>query len=291
MNKKSQAALLSVGSNSVLIAMKVAVGITTGSVSIISEAIHSSMDLMAALIAFFSVRKSDSPPDKDHPYGHGKIENVSGVIEALLILLASYLIVSEAVKKILHPAEIEGIGLGFVVMLISAGVNILVSRRLYKVAKAENSMALEADALHLKADVFTSLGVGVGLMAIWIAGFFGVHAAFLDPAVAICVAVFITREAVGMLIRAFQPLMDASLPQEDHIHIEEVIQKYRPKGDYHQLRTRMAGKHRHIDFHLTLPGEMVVAEAHRICDLIEDELENRLPFTIVVIHVEPEGNA
>jgi cation diffusion facilitator family transporter len=292
MDRKSRTALLSVGSNTTLIAMKVVVGIITGSVSIISEAIHSSMDLMAAVIAFFSVRRSDVPPDKEHPFGHGKIENVSGVIEALLILLASGLIVAEAVKKILNPVEIEGIGIGFIVMLVSAVVNILVSRRLYKVAREEHSVALEADALHLKADVVTSLGVGVGLMAIWIAGLFGLHAAFLDPAVAIAVAVFITKEAVVMLFHAFKPLLDASLPAGDHAVIEEVIRKHRPEGDaYHQLRTRQSGKQRHIDFHLTLPADMSVGEAHRVCDLIEDELEQRLAHTVVVIHVEPDGHS
>jgi cation diffusion facilitator family transporter len=194
--------------------------------------------------------------------------------------------------------EIEGIGIGFVVMLVSALVNILVSRRLYKVAKEEHSVALEADALHLKADVITSLGVGVGLMAIWILQLLGIrailglHVTMLDPIVAIAVAVFITKEAIGMLLRAFRPLVDASLPADDHALIEEVIAKYRPEGSaFHQLRTRMAGKHRHIDFHLNLPAGMTVAESHRICDQIEDELENRLSHTIVVIHVEPEGHA
>ncbi len=291
MNKKSSTALLSVGSNSVLIAMKVVVGLISGSVSIISEAIHSSMDLVAALIAFFSVRQSDVPPDAEHPYGHGKIENVSGVVEAILILVASALIVIEAVKKILNPTELEGIGIGFVVMLVSAGVNIVVSRRLYKVAKEEGSVALAADALHLKADVITSLGVGIGLMAIWIAGLFGLHLAFLDPVVAIAVAIFITKEAIEMLIHAFRPLVDASLPPADHDLITEVIRKHRPDdGGFHSLRTRQAGNQRHIDFHLTLPPAMTVDEAHRICDAIEDELEKRMTHTMVVIHVEPAGH-
>lgn len=292
MNRKTNAALLSVGSNSLLIVMKVAVGIMTGSVSIISEAIHSSMDLVAALIAYYSVRKSDSPPDKEHPYGHGKIENVSGVVEASLILLASFLIVAEAIKHIIHPVAIEGLGLGFVVMLVSAGVNAIVSKRLYKVAKEEDSVALAADALHLKADVLTSLGVGLGLMAIWGSGLLGYNLNFMDPVVAIGVAIFIIKEAIEMLIHAFRPLVDSSLPEEDHALIVAVIQEHlHGQAEFHQLRTRKAGRQRHIDFHLSLPADFTVAESHRICDEIENDLERRLTQTNVVIHVEPAGNS
>lgn len=292
MNRKTATALLSVGSNTGLIIMKVIVGLISGSVSIISEAIHSGMDLVASLIAFFSVKTSDQPPDREHPYGHGKVENVSGVIEAILILLASVLIVSEAIKKLMHPEPIDGIGIGFVVMFVSSLVNFLVSRRLYKVAKLEDSVALEADALHLKADVITSLGVGLGLLAIWVPdAFFGIKLYFLDPVVAMAVAVFITWEAIGMLRRAFAPLVDSSLPPEEMAVIAQAVSLHRPQGPaYHQLRTRSAGKQRHIDFHLTLPANMTVAESHGICDRIEREIEQRLPHTIVLIHVEPEGH-
>jgi cation diffusion facilitator family transporter len=272
--------------------MKMVVGIMGGSVSILSETIHSSIDLIAALIAFFSVSKSDSLPDKDHPFGHGKVENISGVIEAILILVASILIVVEAIKKIITPHVIESIGIGFVVMFVSAFVNFLVSRRLYKVAQEEHSVALEADALHLKADVITSLGVGLGLCAIWVAGLFGLNLSFLDPVIAIAVAAFITKEAIVMLLKAFWPLIDTSLPDEDCAVINLAIAKFHPgNGQYHQLRTRKSGKHRHIDFHLNLPANMSVEQAHIACDAIEREIETRLSHTIVVIHVEPEGHA
>src|SRR5450759_3510622 len=164
MNAKVSIARLSILSNTLLLLLKMAVGLLSGSVSIISEAIHSSMDLIAAIIAFLSVRVSDNPPDSRHPYGHGKIENISGVIEALLIFVAAIWIIVEAVKKLFEEKiEIESIALGSIVMLISAIVNFIVSRRLYKVARETNSVALEADALHLKTDVYTSLGVAVGL--------------------------------------------------------------------------------------------------------------------------------
>jgi cation diffusion facilitator family transporter len=153
MNAKVSIARLSIISNTLLILMKLVVGLISGSVSILSEAIHSSMDLIAAIIAFFSVRVSDNPPDSRHPYGHGKIENISGVIESLLIFLAAVWIIIEAVKKLFgEKIELDSIALGSIVMLLSAIVNTFVSRRLYKVARSTNSVALEADALHLKTE-------------------------------------------------------------------------------------------------------------------------------------------
>ncbi len=291
MNRKSRAALVSVCSNITLIIMKVIVGVISGSVSIISEAIHSAMDLVAALIAFFSVRKSDAPPDERHPYGHDKIENVSGVIEAVLILIASGWIIIEAVKKLFDPGEIEVLSLGFMVMLASAAVNWIVSGHLYRIAKEEDSVALAADALHLKADVLTSLGVAGGLFGIWAASHFGYNLYYLDPVVAIGVAIFITKEAIEMLNHAFQPLVDHSLSEEELAITAEVIQQFRPQSDgFHELRSRRAGRRRHIDFHLTLPREMTVAESHSICDQIERAIEERLPYSVVLIHVEPEGH-
>ena len=290
-NRKSRAALLSISSNITLIIMKVIVGVISGSVSIISEAIHSGMDLVAALIAFFSVRKSDAPPDERHPYGHDKIENVSGVIEAVLILIASGWIIIEAVKKLFNPSDIEGISLGFMVMLASAAVNWMVSGHLYRIAKEEDSVALAADALHLKADVLTSLGVATGLFGIWVASHFGYNLYYLDPVVAIGVAIFITKEAIEMLNHAFQPLVDHSLSEEELAITAQVIQQFRPQSDgFHDLRTRRAGRRRHIDFHLTLPRDMTVAESHTICDQIERGIEERLPHAVVLIHVEPEGH-
>jgi len=206
MNAKVKIARLSIVSNTLLILMKLAVGLISGSVSILSEAIHSLMDLIAAIIAFFSVTVSDNPPDSRHPYGHGKIENISGVIESLLIFLAALWIIIEAVRKLLgEKIELESIALGSIVMLISAIVNAFVSRRLYKVARATNSVALEADALHLKTDIFTSLGVAIGLGLII---FTGIN--WLDPVIAILVALFIIREAYHLLTKAFTPLLDTA---------------------------------------------------------------------------------
>jgi len=281
MNSKTKIARLSVASNTLLIVMKLVVGIISGSVSIISEAIHSSMDLIAAIIAFFSVSVSDNPPDSRHPYGHGKVENISGVIEAILILVAAIWIIIEAVKKLLGEAvELESIWIGALIMLISAVVNTIVSRQLYKVARETNSVALEADALHLKTDVYTSAGVAIGLSLIMVTGI-----KWLDPIIAILVAVFILRESYILLSKAFSPLIDTAWGDEEIIGLERKLSTM--DVNYHDLRTRLAGNYRFIDIHIQIPENESVGNAHNYCDKIEDELKSIYDNLTVTIHVEP----
>lgn len=281
MNAKVSVARLSIVSNTALIIMKLAAGIISGSVSIISEAIHSSMDLVAALIAFFSVRVSDNPPDSRHPYGHGKVENISGVIEALLIFVAAIWIIWEAVKKLAgESTELESIGLGSLVMIISAVINTFVSMRLYKVAKETNSVALEADALHLKTDVYTSLGVAAGLGLIMLTGI-----EILDPIVAILVATFIIFESYQLLKRAFSPLIDTAWKENEILDLENKLNIL--QVNYHELRTRVAGNYRFIDLHIQIPEYVSVGDAHRYCDKIEEELKSEYENLNVTIHVEP----
>jgi cation diffusion facilitator family transporter len=281
MNAKVSIARLSILSNTLLIMMKLAVGLISGSVSIISEAIHSSMDLIAALIAFFSVRVSDNPPDSRHPYGHGKIENISGVIEAMLIFIAAIWIIIEAINKLLgEKIELDSIALGSIVMIISAIINTIVSRRLYKVAHDTNSVALEADALHLKTDVYTSLGVALGLGLIMVTGI-----NWLDPLVAIFVALFIIRESYYLLRKAFTPLLDTAWAD---VEIEELKKTLnRLEVSYHDLRTRIAGNYRFIDLHIEIPEDVSVGSAHQYCDKIENELTDTYKNLTVTIHVEP----
>jgi len=283
MNKKVSVARLSVASNTLLIVLKLLAGLMSGSVSIISEAIHSMMDLLAAVIAFFAVRISDNPADEKHPYGHGKFENVSGVIEAFLIFVAAVWIIIEAVQKLMSKEASGFLGVGIAVMFISAMVNIFVSRRLYKVAKETDSMALEADALHLKTDVLTSLGVAVGLSLIYITGL-----QILDPIVAILVALMIMRESYFLLIRAYRPLLDTALEQEELQIINTVFLEN--KVDYHELKTRKSGNNKFIEFHLEFNPEAKILDAHNRCDEIEDLLKSKLDHLTVTIHVEPIMN-
>lgn len=293
-DKKMRVAALSVVSNTVLILLKVVAGVLSGSVSIISEAIHSGMDLVAAIIAFFSVRMSAIPPDKEHPYGHGKIENVSGVVEGLLIFIAAFLIIKEAIKKISEPHDINQVYIAILVMIISGVVNYFVSKKLYMVAKETDSVALEADALHLKTDVYTSIGVGVGLLLMKLSQFLitdPVLAAkffILDPIVAILVALLIIKEAWHLVYNAFNPLLDARLSEEEEDLIKVVIGKYQDKIiDFHELRTRKAGNIKYIDFHMTVNKELTVAQSHELCEVIENALEEDVKNTNVNIHIEP----
>ncbi len=280
MNKKVKVARLSIFSNSFLIVIKLIVGLTSGSVSIISEAIHSSMDLLASFIALFSVKIADTPADKEHPYGHGKFENVSGVVEALLIFVAAVWIIIEATKKLVHNEPIESIGLGFIVMFVSALVNFIVSRKLYKVAKETDSIALEADALHLKADVFTSAGVGLGLLLIYVTGLY-----YLDPIVAILVAIFILFEAFQLLKTAFFPLVDTAMTEGE---IEIIMKTLQNKSlRFHDLKTRRAGHFRFAEIHLEMSESLSLKDVHVVCDEVEDELKSKIKNLEINIHAEP----
>ncbi len=279
-NPKVQVARLSVFSNSFLIILKVMAGILSGSVSIISEAIHSSMDLLASIIAFFAVKISDHPSDEKHNYGHGKIENVSGVIEGLLIFVAAGWIIFEAIKKLITMTEVESIGIGSAVMFISAIVNTYVSRRLYKTAKETHSVALEADALHLKTDVYTSLGVAFGLLLMWVTK---IH--ILDPIIAILVALLIIRESYELVKKAFFPLLDVAWDKEELDKLNRIFTDL--KVNHHDVKTRRAGNYRFIDFHIELPPDVPFEKVHNFCSQIEDEIRNTFENVQITIHAEP----
>ena len=289
MNQKVKTARLSIFSNSFLIILKVIVGFLSGSISIVSEAMHSMIDLIASGIAYFSVRISDTPADDRHPYGHGKFENISGVAEAILIFLAAAWIIYKAILKILHPNPVEVIGLGIGVMIISALVNIYISRRIYKVAKEAESIALEADALHLKVDVYTSFGVAFGLLLMVAISKFTtsplVH--YLDPVIAILVALMILKESYSLFMKAYAPLLDESISKEEIDLIKILIDKHCSETvKYHDLRTRKAGNFKYIDFHLNVPANLSVKEAHEICDIIEEDIKRSMKSSEVTIHVE-----
>jgi len=280
MKEKVQTARLSIFSNSTLILIKCVVGIFTNSVSIISEAIHSGIDLIASIIAFFSVKVSDTPPDERHPYGHGKYENVSGVIEAVLIFIAAGWIIFEAIKKISGHLPVESIGLGSLVMFISATINTLVSKRLYKIAKRTDSIALEADALHLKTDVYTSLGVGTGLLFIWFTKWY-----ILDPVIAISVALLILFESFTLLKNAYAPLLDEALSDDEIQIIKDVINTH--SLGFHDLKTRKSGSFRFADLHLEMIPDMELKKVHDLCDEIESQIKEKIKNMDINIHVEP----
>jgi cation diffusion facilitator family transporter len=281
--RKMRAARISVASNSLLVAVKLAVGTLMGSVSVISEAIHSGMDLLASVIAFYAVGKAGEPADESHPYGHGKWENVSGVVEALLILLAAAYIIFEAVKRIHSGAAVEHLGLGTAVMAVSACVNWFVSRHLFRVAKITDSIALEADAWHLRADVYTSIGVLAGLCLIAVT-----NLAILDSVAAIAVAIIIIKSALDLTKSAVADLFDVRLPSEDEEKIRKVLTGYQEGCvDFHRLRTRKSGSARFIDLHLVVPRNWTIEDAHQVSDRIEKDIREVLPNTQIITHIDP----
>jgi len=288
--RKASVALLSVASNSALVTLKLAVGIMIGSVSVISEAIHSAVDLIAAVIAFFAVRNSGKPADPEHPFGHGKVENISGTIEALLIFLAAGWIIFEAIKKILNPESLDEPGWGVIVMLISAATNILVSKRLFKVGKETDSVALQADAWHLCTDVYTSAGVMLGLTVIWVEDLLvpGLNLQWVDPVAAIGVALLIIKAAFHLTVESARDLVDMSLPLEEENQIQKHIIAFVPTiRGFHQFRTRKSGSFRFVEFHLKVEPLMSIDESHRIADMVTCAIRQQYPGTSVTIHVEP----
>jgi len=292
--KKASTALLSVASNGALVLLKLAVGLAIGSVSVISEAIHSGVDLLAAMIAFYAVRKSGKPADRHHPFGHGKVENISGSVEAMLIFLAASWIILEALQKLKNPEALESIGWGVGVMLLSAAANVFVSRRLFQVGKETDSLALQADAWHLRTDVYTSAGVMVGLLIIMLGGLLvpGVDLRWVDPLAAIAVAILIIKAAYELTVQSARDLLDVCLPREDEAKIRRCILSFGPavKG-YHNLRTRKSGPYRFVEFHLLVDSTMTVDEAHRIADVMADAISGRFPGTTATIHIEPCNGA
>jgi cation diffusion facilitator family transporter len=284
MNKKIKTARLSIFSNLFLLTIKIFAGVVSGSVSILSEAIHSSIDLIASAIAYFAVKISSKAPDDKHPYGHGKFENVSGVVEGLLIFVAAIWIIYEAIHKIIEPTEISYFLLAGSVMFISALVNFFVSRRLYQVAKETDSIALEADALHLKTDIYSSIGVGIGMLLIYLTGWY-----IFDPIFAILVALLIMKESYTLVANAFSPLIDSQLNEEEYNQLKKRIETLTSKLalNFSQLRSRKSGSKHLIDFNLCVPPLMTVQQSHEICDYLEEEIMKDFLDAEVHIHVEP----
>ncbi|MEN6521704.1 MAG: cation diffusion facilitator family transporter [Armatimonadota bacterium] len=282
MKTKRGAAALSILSNSILVALKLIIGLITGSVSIISEAIHSATDLAASLIAFFSVSAADIPADEEHPFGHGKIENISGVVEAILIFVAAVYILYDAFLKFRSGREIDTLP-GIIVMFVSMAANFLISNWLFKVSEETDSIALAADAHHLRIDVWTSAGVFAGLVLIKITGLF-----VLDPVIAVVVAGLIFKVAYDLTKEAGGPLVDIRLPAKEIEIVTDILHSEPKIVAFHKLRTRKSGAHRHIDVHLIVPKMMNIGDAHDLAEELEDRIRDRFPGAHVITHVEPD---
>ncbi len=282
--QKKFAAGLSICSNALIIVLKLVAGYLSGSISIISEAIHSLSDMLASVITFFSVVRSSEPADKNHPFGHGRYEDMSGFIEGLLIIFASIYIFIEAGKKIFvsHNFEFEPL-IGIYVMLFAVVANFFVSSYLLKIAKKSNSISLLADAEHLKTDIYSSFGVLVGLMLIKVTGLI-----ILDAIIAVFVALLILKTGFSITKTALNNLLDGSLPESEVKLIEKIVKETIGVIDYKNIKSRRVGAYKDIEITLIFPSDMTILQCHDICDEIEAKLERELGNTIVVLHAEPD---
>ncbi len=282
---KQRAAALSVASNATLISLKVIAGIATGSVAVLTEAAHSGMDLIASIVAFVSVRKADEPADAGHPYGHQKLENLAGAIEGTLILFGAAIITYEALVRLVQGGHVHTIGVGIAVIVVSAVVNLVVSRIIARRATQTASVALEADALHLSADVASSLAVLVGLVLVAFT-----HAEWIDPAVALLVAAGVAVAGVRILLRSSRTLVDEALPEDELAWIRATIRELgaeRGVVGFHKLRARRAGTRRYVDVHLQFAAGTTLEAAHETAHELTAVIRDRLAGADILVHVEP----
>ncbi len=272
--------ILAIGS---LIIIKVVASFLTGSIAILADAIHSVIDLSGAIIGYIGIRISGKPADEEHAFGHGKAENIAGAIIACLIFLAGGIIFYQAVRNLIGGAAVEMLTVGIVITAAAIVINLLISRYAFKVARSTDSLALEATARDMTADVLSSVAVLVGLVLVRITG-----VNMLDPIVAMIVAVLIAVTAFFTIKKSISGLMDTRLPEEEMEMIISTIREHTAQlAGFHEVRTRKAGSQRFIDFHLMLPKNASVEEAHRMCDHLEQDIEGKLPGSSVTIHVEP----
>jgi cation diffusion facilitator family transporter len=284
---KSGAAALSIGSNALLIAIKLAAAALTGSIAILTEAVHSLIDLVASVVAFVSVRKADEPADAEHPYGHEKVESLAATIEGMLILVGAGIIVYEATHRLVVGAQVETVGVGIAVMGLSVLANLVVSTVLSRQARMHDSPALEGDAAHLRADAMTSAGVLLGLGLVAITG----DAAF-DSITALVVAGAIVVAGIRIVRRSSGVLVDEALPADELDRIEAAIAASRTPevAGYHKLRARRAGARRYIDLHVQYRSGTSLERAHELSHEMRDAIEAKIPSAEVLIHVEPESS-
>lgn len=281
--EKKFAATLSILSNGLIIVFKLVAGIISGSMSIISEAVHSISDFLASVLTYFAVMRSSIPADKDHPYGHGRYEDMAGFIEGLLIIFASFYIIWESCNKIINSSVTEfDSTLGIAVMSIAVIANLIVSSHLFYIAKKTDSIALKADAQHLSTDVYSALGVLIGLILIKITGL-----VLLDPLIAIFVALVILKTGIGITKKTLNTLLDGTLPQEELSKIEEILENCKDIKGYKNLKSRKSGSDRDIALTILCDENMSIKNCHKICDEIEDKIKFALPHAQITIHCEP----
>jgi len=283
--RKTRAAAFSIASNATLIALKIVAGAITGSIAVITEAVHSATDLIASVVAYFSVRKADEPPDESHPYGHEKVENVAAGIEGMLILVGAGIIIYEAVRRLVDHAGVEKLAVGIAVIGFSVVANVVVSTYLYRQARLTDSPALEADAAHLRTDAFTSAGVLLALVLVEATGF-----EELDAITALVVAVAIVWAGIQILSRSSRVLVDEALPPDELAAVRVAIDEFGSDevAGFHKLRARRAGSRRYVDLHVQFRAGTTLERAHELAHELQRAIRARLRGADVLIHLEPD---
>jgi cation diffusion facilitator family transporter len=278
---RRRAARLSVISNTGLVVVKIAAGLVTGSISVLAEGIQSTVDILASLMIYASLRVAERPPDRSHPYGHGKIESLTSAVQMLLILGSSAFILFQAYRRLLFP-RLPNVDWGIGAMTLAVAVDLAVSASLRRVARETESLALAAEAQHLRADMYASAGVLLGLVAVRLTGW-----APLDPIIAVLLTIVVIVTAIRLMGSSLRPLLDQSLPAEEEAKIRRILDADDRIMGYHKLRTRQAGAQRHVDVHIMLEDSLTLSAAHAIGEEMERALEKTLPNLDVVVHVEP----
>ncbi|HXG23826.1 MAG TPA: cation diffusion facilitator family transporter [Chthonomonadales bacterium] len=280
--QKVAAARLSIGANTLLMLGKVIGGMMAGSVSVLSDAIDSAVDMLASWIAYLSVRVSDRPADEEHPYGHGKVESLSGMAEAMLIFGAAGYIIYEAIQKLITRSGPHHVDIGIGVMIGSLVVNSLLARYLFRVAHQTDSPALKADAEHFRTNLYQSMGVLLGLLLVRLTGI-----RLIDPIVAMVVAVLIVRAAWQLFHDSLAPLIDTRLPEHELEVVRRVLESEPEVLGYHKLRTRKSGSSRHVDAHVQMDDNLTLLHAHELTERLEDRIRTELPNVEITLHTEP----
>jgi cation diffusion facilitator family transporter len=276
-------AWLSIGAALATIALKTVAWWLTGSIGLLSDALESLVNLAGAAMALAMLTVAAQPEDKNHAYGHGKAEYFSSGFEGLLILFAAGAIVIAAIDRLLHPQAVEQLGIGLVISLVASLINFLTARVLLAAGRQYRSITLEADAHHLMTDVWTSAGVIIGVALVGLTGWL-----WLDPLLALLVAVNIVWTGWRLVQRSADGLMDIALPHTQHEKVVEVLDAYRQQGvDYHALRTRQAGARCFVEVHILVPGAWTVQRGHDLLEKLEEDIRGALPHATVLTHLEP----
>ncbi|MBM3142690.1 MAG: cation transporter [Chloroflexi bacterium] len=266
-----------------LILLKVITGWISGSISVFAQAADSFLDLFAGVVTFFAVRIATRPADEEHPFGHGKVEDMAGMIQGVLLFIAAGLIIYSSVQRIINKTPIELAEAGMVAMVVSMVASVLLSRHLLKVSRAAGSVVLEANARNITGDIYSTAAVLVGLLVVRLTGL-----NILDPVVAIGIAIYIAKIAYDAINKPLLGLVDASLPHSEQSVIKSCLaEQGNQVVGFHELRTRRSGNQRYIDLHLVMAKGISLEQAHQVCDLLEVDIRSRLPRTNVTIHVEP----